>query len=60
MPLDPDPVPDGSVMVDLAQQAGLVLRGAMLAEVREQTPEEPLYRSHFATCPQADEWRRRK
>lgn len=57
MPLDADPHPDGNVIVDLNAGAGVVLSTATLDIVREDTPDEPLYRSHFATCPHAKDWR---
>lgn len=60
MPVDAEPASDGNVLADLAAGAGVVLSAAMVAEVRDGTPDEPLYRSHFSTCPQADQWRRRK
>lgn len=65
MPVDAEPAEDGTVLADLAAGAGVVLGRADVAQLRadedEHGPEarEPLYRSHFATCPQAGEWRKR-
>lgn len=59
MPLDADPY-------DGPEPGGLfVLRDAgspegplAIAVPPAAFPDEPLYRSHFATCPDADRWRR--
>jgi len=65
MPLDPEPAEGGTVMVDWDAGVGIVLSQAGVAEVRaaevEHGPDahEPLYLSHFATCPQARQWRKR-
>jgi hypothetical protein len=59
MPIDAEPARDGNVLADLNAAAGIVLSAASRAEVLDATPDEPLYRSHFSTCPQADRWRRR-
>lgn len=58
MPLDPDPTDDGNVRLEgrftpSGAEAATVL-GPLEAEL-----EDELYLSHFATCPDADEWRRR-
>lgn len=51
VPVDEDPVPDGNIVVlgdsDTCQ---------MLKKGEETT--KPRYISHFATCPQAREWRK--
>jgi hypothetical protein len=59
MPVDAEPAADGNVIVDLAAGRGVVIPTGALPGIREDTPDEPLYKSHFATCPQASEWRRR-
>lgn len=62
MPLDPHPAEDGNVRLDRtvwADPAAVVLAGDELTEVRDRA-EEPLYRPHFATCPNADRHRRRR
>lgn len=61
MPLDPEPRDDGNIV--LLDRWQLNLRLARVLEHDEVTQErlfgiEPRYVSHFATCPQADEWRR--
>jgi len=69
IPLDPEPVARGNVAIvghaerDLMDTpAGhelvvLVLGATMLATL---PPDTRLYRSHFATCPYADAFRRRR
>jgi hypothetical protein len=57
MPVDAEPVAGGNLLVDLVARRGLVLTADHLAVVLEETPDEPLYRSHFATCPDAILWR---
>lgn len=59
MPIDADPVEDGNIIADLEQGVGVVVPGGALPQMRLDTPTEPFYRSHFATCPQAEQWRRR-
>ena len=63
MPIDAEPVEDGNMLVDLnAARAVVFSREALAAfrhnEVSVGVEKEPLYRSHFATCPQAGKWRR--
>lgn len=58
MPLDAEPY-------DGPEPSGLfVLRGEgdtpqAVAATPESFPGEPLFRSHFATCPDANDWRSR-
>lgn len=49
MPLDPEPAPDGNIVIG---EDGLarVLKRAELAALPADTPR---YRSHFSTCPDA-------
>lgn len=58
MPIDPDPVDDGNIMADLNAAVGVVMSAETVAVLREDDSDEPLYRSHFATCPDARTWRR--
>jgi hypothetical protein len=58
MPLDPKPHPEGNVLVDMDARRGVVLSVKSRQVVLEETPDEPLYRSHFATCPNAESHRR--
>lgn len=51
IPLDPEPHPDGNVLIRMG-------RAVVLRKDAVHT-EEPRYRSHFATCPHAEEFRRR-
>lgn len=53
IPLDPDPEPGGNVKLRRGKD------GALEAEVVEARPDVWLHQSHFVTCPQADQWRRR-
>lgn len=52
MPLDYDPSPAGTVRIDMGSGFGLVVRASAV------TPDETLYTSHFATCPNAGQHRR--
>jgi hypothetical protein len=60
MPIDSEPHADGNVLADLNAGMGIVLSNASRAVVLEETPDEPLYRSHFATCPDAAAWRSKR
>jgi hypothetical protein len=53
MPLDPDPDAGGTIRVHLSEG------GDLLAVIGGADDGRPLYRSHFATCPQASAWRAR-
>lgn len=59
MPLDRDATPDGTIR-ESTNDRGFrffeVLTGGDLEAAHESGV--PLYRSHFATCPDAAEWRR--
>jgi hypothetical protein len=59
MPLDAWPSRDGNVQLvaDQGQLVAEVLRSGRAAEARARGLE--LFRSHFATCPNADAHRRR-
>lgn len=57
MPIDADPIADGNIIADLAQAVGIVIPAGALTFL-DDTPGEARYRSHFASCPQAAEWRR--
>jgi hypothetical protein len=56
MPLDPEPVRDGNV-VFTGEYDDDVPRVRYLH--RDEAPDVPTYKSHFATCPNADAHRRR-
>lgn len=64
MPVDAEPAEDGTVMADLTVGRGVALSRDAVAEIRRAESEmgpdfhEPLYLSHFATCPQAKAWRK--
>jgi hypothetical protein len=56
MPLDPDPVPNGNIVI--VRDGG----GGLLAEVLRRTdtpaPGTPRYQSHFSSCPERARFRR--
>lgn len=51
MPIDAEPVPDGSLVIT-TQKGGTMVRPMAPGEDAERR-----YVSHFATCPQAGAWR---
>jgi hypothetical protein len=53
MPIDPDPVEGGNIRAWPERGTGEVLSATGIEQA-----DGPLYVSHFATCPQAGEWRR--
>lgn len=53
MPVDPEEVPDGNIV--LVDGKAHTLRGDLF----EEKHEGPRYKSHFATCPQAAQHRRK-
>lgn len=53
MPVDAEPVSDGNL--ELIKNDRLVIA----APINPLFPPEKRYKSHFATCPDADGWRRR-
>lgn len=55
MPLDAAPTADGNVAL-LGTNGCEVLAGQSLAAARAEHRE--LYLTHYATCPQADAWRK--
>ena len=52
MPLDADPVPDGNLLLDAEGKIHVLTADAATV------PGVKRYVSHFATCPQADDWRK--
>ena len=59
MPLDANPASDGTIVAAFVHPdgpLGVVLTGEVLAWARDN--DATLYRSHFASCPDADKWRR--
>jgi hypothetical protein len=60
MPLDSDPVEDGNVeKLGYDARGELALR-VLTADEAAQRADRDRFTSHFATCPQADEWRQGK
>lgn len=56
IPLDPDPVPQGNVIIS---EEGTALVYNTAAAIAPRYADAPKYVSHFATCPNADEHRKR-
>lgn len=53
LPIDPDPLPDGNIML-------LANGRCKVVPVEERAAcVAPLFKSHFATCPMAEEFRKR-
>lgn len=59
MPLDPDPVPDATVVIRRNPATGDV-RAHVLAGSDPRGAAEVTWRPHWATCPNSDVFRRRK
>jgi hypothetical protein len=61
MPVDVDPVPAGTIRIEQRGGPNPVARVLTKAELaRTGFGAATLRTSHFATCPQADQWRHRK
>lgn len=58
MPLNPMPDPDGNCYVDRWDQGMPVVVVAVNSAIPGAIPIR--YTSHFATCPQADKWRKKR
>lgn len=58
MPLDPDPVPDSNVVI--RRMTDDTIRAVVLAGHDIRDADEPTWRAHFVTCPDAEEFRRRR
>lgn len=56
IPVDEDPVEGGNIVVLGPSDSCRVYRNAEAAQ--SENPDKPRYVSHFATCPQAGEWRK--
>ena len=56
MPVDAEPVKDGNLV--LYDAGGTMAPMAFPATPFDEAICDPLYKSHFATCEQADKWRR--
>lgn len=60
MPVDRVPSDDGNVRVDYSRYTPSGARPAeVLGPLEVQIEPGPLHLSHFATCPDADDWRNR-
>lgn len=60
IPLDPELASDGNIAIigDGDEPVAVVLDRAVLERLRENGERRLFYRSHFASCPHADEFRR--
>lgn len=58
IPLDPDPVDDGNVVLSAAVSPGQAPTAIVLPVGQPTLDDDPRYVSHFATCPNADTHRR--
>lgn len=60
MPFDAEPAPDGRY--ELVEGEDTEGHKVLLAQYRLQGAlfDAPVYRSHFADCPDADRWRKRE
>lgn len=60
IPLDLEPVPDGNIRLAAAHALGGMARAIVVPEQRRGELAGELYRPHFASCPHADQHRRRR
>lgn len=58
-PIEWEPAPDGTIGIVRPAEGGKMAQAAVLSKARRATWTEPLYRTHFASCPDA-EWFRRQ
>lgn len=56
MPVDVEPVPDGNLVLETT--GGKLTARVHAPDLFAGPPRAPLHKSHFATCPDADGWRR--
>lgn len=61
IPIDPEPVPDGNVVVEHPGDHGEAMVTVLGRPEEQQLYADvgPRYQSHFATCPQAAQHRRK-
>lgn len=57
MPMNPDPTPEGNVWI-VGVDGGERVIGVAKNPAEVPASEALRYASHYATCPQAREWRR--
>ena len=58
MPINPEPDPTGNMWVT-GYEAGTPVMGVALNRDAVPSSEPVAYLSHFVTCPQAAQWRKR-
>lgn len=58
MPIDPEPVSDGNVWIDHYEAGTPVVEVALSGDGVPAAAAER-FQSHFVSCPQRDEWRKR-
>jgi hypothetical protein len=56
MPVDPDPVSDGNLRLELTGAGAPIVTVVPPGYRRD---DEDYYQAHFRSCPDADDWRRR-
>lgn len=59
-PINPEPDPKGNIGLVSQPERGKLTRAAVLSRARRQNWTNPLYLSHFATCPDAEYFRQRE
>ena len=59
MPVDPEPHPDGNVLIAPPAQSWDPPRATVLGPLEIQAATAALHRAHFVTCPDSDLWRQR-
>lgn len=59
IPLDPEPVPDGNLVLVRCDPSEPMTVRALRKEDPDPDPSLPRYVAHFKTCPLADSFRRK-
>ena len=59
-PFDAEPVPEGTFWLTLNAGTNVVRANYVGADDLVEQPDRNRYRTHFATCPNADDHRRRR
>ena len=59
-PIDAEPTEVGTIILRYPERDGEGEPLAIFGVPDDAYPEAARFTSHFATCPQADEWRRRR
>lgn len=60
MPIDPKPAADGNVrLTQVGNAPHDTIKATVLGPLELTAEEGPLYKTHFATCPDGPSWRKR-